>query len=221
MAKSDFNTNVESLISIFTVEEDKLKILLMRKNTEPYKGYWILPGSLVKNDETIEDNITNTIYDKLGLVSLYLEQSHTYSSLDRNPDDRVIAVNYIGLVDSVTLLLKREEREDIETGWFNINDLPKLGYDHANIIEKTLTILGKKLNSVYYIRNLFPADFTLPELERVLTSLLDRNVDRRNFRKRLIKLNIIEETGEKTEGNNGRPAKLYRFKDDVKDVPIF
>lgn len=221
MAVKDYNMNIEGLISIFTVDKDILKILLIKKTTEPYKGYWVLPSDMIKNNETIEDNISNIIYDKLGIKSLYIEQSHTYSNIDRYPDKRVIAVNYIGLIDSVTLLLKREARKEYETEWFDINNLPKLGYDHLDIINKTLGILAKKLNNINYVKNLFPSDFTLPELERVLTCLLNKNVDRRNFRKRLIKLNIVEETGEFSEGGNGRPGKLYRFKEDVKDINIF
>lgn len=215
------NLYVESLVTIFTVDKDTLKVLLIRKKDEPYKGYWTLPGSMVKNDKTVEDTITDTIYDKLGIKKLYIEQSHTYSNIDRYPDNRVIGVNYIGLIDSVTLLVKREIREDIETEWFAINDLPKLGYDHRDIIDKTITILGKKLNSVSYIKNLFPSDFTLPEIEKALESVFDRVVDRRNFRKKLLKLNVIEETGDKTEGGSGRPAKMYRFKENVKDINIF
>ena len=220
MALKDYSMCVEGLISIFTVEDSSLKILLERKNTEPYKGYWVLPGNMIKNSETIEDNITDLVYDRLGIRSLYIEQSHTYSSVERDPESRVIAVNYVGLIDSVTLLLKREERE-VETSWFPITDLPKLGYDHADILKKTIIQLGKKLSSLNYIRNLFPADFTLPEIEKVMTSIMDVNVDRRNFRKRLLNLNIIEETGEYAEGGSGRPAKLYRFKEDVKDINIF
>ena len=220
MALKDYSMYVEGLISIFTVDESSLKVLLERKNTEPYKGYWTIPGSMIKNSETIEDNITDLVYDRLGIRSLYIEQSHTYSNVERDPENRVIAVNYVGLIDSVTLLLKREERE-VETSWFPITDLPKLGYDHGDILKKTLVQLGKKLSSLNYIRNLFPADFTLPEIEKVMTSIMDVNVDRRNFRKRLINLNIIEETGEYAEGGSGRPAKLYRFKEDVKDINIF
>ena len=220
MALKDYNMQMEGLISIFTEDDDTLKVLLMRKQTDPYKGYWVLPGDLIKIDETIEDKMTDIIYEKLGIKSLYIEQSHTYSAVNRNPDNRVLATNYVGLIDPVTLLLKREKR-DIETEWFPVNDLPKMAYDHADIINKTLAILGKKLLNVNYIKNLFPADFSLPEMERVLTSILDLKVDRRNFRKRLIKLNIIEETGEFSEGKNGRPAKLYRFKDDIKDINIF
>ena len=220
MALKDYNMNIEGLVSIFTVSDSMLKVLLVRKNTEPYKGYWILPGSLVQNEETIEDAITNVIYDKLGMKSLYIEQSHTYSNVDRCPDNRVVAVNYVGLIDSVTLLLKREER-DIESVWFPIDDLPKLGYDHSDIIEKTVNILAKKLININYLKNLFPSDFTLPEIEKVLNSLFKLNVDRRNFRKKLLNLDVIEETGECLEGTSGRPAKLYRFKEDIKDINLF
>lgn len=220
MALKDYVMNIEGLISIFTVSDSMLKVLLVRKNTEPYKGYWVLPGCLIHNNETIEDALSNTVYDELGIKSLYIEQSHTYSSVDRCPDNRVVAVNYVGLIDSVTLLLKREERE-IETEWFPIEDLPKLGYDHSLIIDKTINMLAKKLKNINYLKNLFPSDFTLPEIEKVLNSVFKLNVDRRNFRKRLLNLDVIEETGEYLDGGSGRPAKLYRFKEDIKDVNLF
>ena len=220
MALKEYSMQLEGLISIFTADESTLKVLLVRKTTDPYKGYWVLPGDLIRNDETIEDNLTNYIYDKLGIKSLYLEQIHTYSGVDRNPDGRVIAVNYLGLIDPVTLLLKKEDRE-IEMEWFPVTDLPKVGYDHLDIIEKTKVLLGNKLLNLNYIKHLFPADFTLPEIEKVITTVLNLNIDRRNFRKRLLKLNIVEETGEYESGGNGRPAKLYRFKDNIKDINIY
>ena len=220
MALKEYNMQLEGLISIFTADKSTLKVLLVRKTTDPYKGYWVLPGDLIRNDETIEDNLTNYIYDKLGIKSLYLEQIHTYSGVDRNPDGRVIAVNYLGLIDPVTLLLKKEDRE-IEMEWFPVTDLPKVGYDHLDIIEKTKVLLGNKLLNLNYIKHLFPADFTLPEIEKVITTVLSLNIDRRNFRKRLLKLNIVEETGEYESGGNGRPAKLYRFKDNIKDINIY
>lgn len=210
---------IETTLTLFIADEDMLKILLVRKNTEPYKGYWVLPSSIVKIDETIEDNISNVVCDTLGIKSLYIEQSHVYSSIDRNPDTRSIAINYFGLIDPVTLMTKKDNT-DIEMEWFSITDLPKVGYDHEDIINKTLNLISDKLINVKYIRNLFPADFSLPEIERVLISVNNKNIDRRNFRKRLLKLNIIEETGEYSEGIKGRPAKLYRFKDNIKDINI-
>ena len=220
MAIKDYNLQLESLVTIFKAGEDVLKVLLIKNIDEPYKGYWVLPGTKVKNTDTIEDSIMNVIYDELGFKSLYIEQSHTYSNVSRNPENRVIAVNYIGLVDPITLLLKKEEKDSVEAEWFSITELPKVGFDHEDIINTSLEILSNKLRNVNYVKNLFPADFTLPEIEKVLSSI-NVNVDRRNFRKRLLKLDIIEETGEYYDGGNGRPAKLYRFKDNIKDINIF
>ena len=99
----------ETLISIFSVFDGELKVLLLRKKTEPYKGYWILPGNLLRCDETIENNITDAVYDLTGLTNVYIEQTYSFSALDRNPDYRLIAISHIGLVDSTTVEIKREE----------------------------------------------------------------------------------------------------------------
>lgn len=217
----DDNLCLESLISIFTVDRGNMKVLLMRKKEEPYKGYWILPGDIVNKNETIEDNVVEAVYKKLGLSTLYIEQSHTFSDINRDPDDRVIAVAHIGLIDNVTLLLNREERNDYETEWFGINDLPKLGYDHEIILKKSIEYLSKKIGNVNILKCLFPSDFTLPEIQKIYESLLNISLDRRNFRKKFINLGIIEETGDKNEGANGRPAKMYRLKDKLPEKSLF
>ena len=124
----------ETLISIFSVFDGELKVLLLRKKTEPYKGYWILPGNLLRCDETIENNITDAVYDLTGLTNVYIEQTYSFSALDRNPDYRLIAISHIGLVDSTTVEIKREERENVESEWFKITDLPKLAFDHEMIL---------------------------------------------------------------------------------------
>ena len=216
-----YNIYVETLINIFTVEQSKFKILLIRKKEEPYKGYWILPGNILNSQETLEDNVSDVIYDKVGLPSMYVEQCHTFSSLNRDPNARIIATSFIGLIDSTTVGLHREERPNIETSWFPINDLPKLGYDHEEIIKRAIEFLKKKVVSSNVLTSLFPSDFTLPELQRVYEQILNKEFDRRNFRKKFINLGLIEDTGDKNEGSSGRPAKLYRFKEDVKEYTLF
>ena len=214
------NNKIETLINIFTVDKGEFKLLLVRKKTEPYKGYWMLPGDNLKKDETAEDSITDAVYEKTGILSLYIEQHHTFSKLDRNPDDRVIAVSFIGLIDSVTFSLKREER-DIEMEWFAIDDLPKMAYDHEAITEYAVKYLRKKVVNVNFLRSLFPSDFTLPELQKVYEQILDKKFDRRNFRKKFLTLNLIEDINEKAYSKNGRPPKLYKFKDNLKENDIF
>lgn len=211
----------ETLISIFSVFDGELKVLLLRKKTEPYKGYWILPGNLLRCDETIENNITDAVYDLTGLTNVYIEQTYSFSALDRNPDYRLIATSHIGLVDSTTVEIKREERENVESEWFKITDLPKLAFDHEMILNKNIKYLYSKIINSNILKILFPSDFTLPELQKVYEQVLDKPLDRRNFRKKFIALDLVEDTLEKNTGFNGRPAKLYRFKDDIKERNLF
>lgn len=217
----NYNNYLETLISIFTIDKGELKILLMRKKTEPYKGYWILPGNILKNDETLEDNVTDAVLDKTGLLSVYIEQCYTFSNIDRDPDGRIIATSFIGLVDSKSVEIKREDRPEFETTWFSIDELPKLGYDHEEIINRNIDYLKKKIVNSNVLKSLFPSDFTLPELQHVYEQILGKKLDRRNFRKKFIGLNLIEDTLEKNIGFNGRPAKLYRFKDEIKEINLF
>lgn len=211
---------LESLIGIFTIDKGRIQILLRHKKKDPYKGYWILPGSTVQN-ETLEDNITSIIVDKLGLPSLYVEQCHTFSALDRIPDKRVVATTYMGLIDNVTLYLKKEPRDGVELAWFDIHEIPKMAYDHEKIIAKLVEYFKGRIINSNILRILFPSDFTLPELQKVYEQILSVSLDRRNFRKKLINLGYIEDTGDINEGVTGRPAKLYRFKENIKEKNLF
>src|SRR5574344_1456706 len=201
---------IETLLRIFNVDKGDLKVLLIRKKTEPYKGYWILPGNVLENTETLEDNVTDAVLDQTGLTNVYIEQCFTFSQLDRSLEGRILATSFIGLVDTITVEYKREARTDVESEWFSINDLPKMGYDHEQVIAKTIGYLKKKNISSNILKILFPSDFTLPEIQKVFEQILDTKLDRRNFRKKFISLNLIEYTNERNTGFNGRPAKLYR-----------
>lgn len=211
--------NIETLSSIFTIENGNFKILLFKKENDPYKGYWTLPSSIVEKDQSIEDSITNLVIEKVGLSNLWLEQNYTYGSVDRSYDNRVVSINYIGLIDFITIDLKMQNN-NIEKEWFKITELPKLAYDHEKIIEKSINSLKTKIKNISILKILFPSDFTLPEIQKVYEDLLEIKMDRRNFRKKLIEQEIIEETGEFNDGGTGRPAKLYRFKENKKERNI-
>ena len=218
--KKTYGLLLETLIGIFTVDNGKIKILLMRKKTEPYKGYWVLPGNVV-GDTTLEDNITDVVYDKLGIPSLYIEQCHTFSDMNRVLENRIVATTFIGLINNITLKLKQEERKDIELSWFDIDSIPKTAYDHDIIINKLLEHFKERIINSNILKILFPSDFTLPELQRIYEQMLDIKLDRRNFRKKLLNLGYIVDTGDVNEGYTGRPAKLYRFKDDLEEKKLF
>lgn len=211
---------MESLIGIFTAEKGNIKILLIRKKTEPYKGYWVLPGEFLKIDESLEENVSRVIVDKLGLPEMYFEQVNTFSDVSHYDNIRVIATSYMALIDIMTLKLKKEDRK-IEMEWFNINEIPKLGYDHNIIINKIINTFKTRIINNNILRILFPSDFALPELQKIYENALNIEIDRRNFRKKLINLGHIVPTGEFNDGYTGRPAKLYRFNEERKEGNLF
>ncbi|MDD3187753.1 MAG: hypothetical protein PHD02_04735 [Bacilli bacterium] len=202
---------LETLIGIFTIEHSKIKVLLTRRSEEPYKGYWSLLGNDLAFNETLENNVTDVVIEQAGLSNVNVEQCHTFSNLDRGLEDRKIAVTFIGIIDSKTVELKRQQNS-YELGWFDIEDIPKTGFDHDYLINYMIDFLKKKLLNIASLKLLFPSDFSLPELQKVYEQILDKNLDRRNFRKKLLSLDLIEETGYFNEGYSGRPAKLYKFK---------
>lgn len=219
--KDENSLILETLIGIFSVNKGKIKILLMRKKDDPYKGHWILPGSILNVNETLEDNVNSVINVKLGLPSMYIEQCYTLSEFNRNQDARILATSYIGLIDNITLVLKKQDREGIELEWFDINSIPKTAYDHDQIIAKLVEYLRKRITNSNILRILFPSDFTLPELQKVYEQILNIKIDRRNFRKKLLNLDYVVYTGDVNEGYMGRPAKLYRFNEELKERNIF
>lgn len=217
------NSNVllEAIINIFTVEKGTLKILLERKKEEPYKGYWQLPHGLINTEETLEEKIEEILTKKIGGTSIYKEQTYTFSDVKRNPNERTIATSYIGIIDSKTIELKKEEVKKNDIEWFTITEIPKMAYDHKIIINNAIDKLKTRLVNSNVLKNLFPSDFTLPELQSVYENILNKKLDRRNFRKKFIALNIIEDTGYKNEGSSGRPAKLYKFKENIEEINLF
>lgn len=219
---SNYRNIVESVMCLFSADEGVVKVLLTRKKNEPYKGYWCLPNDTVSVEETIEENIKSLMNEQYQYSNFYMEQSGTFSDLNRDPENRIIGVSYLGLIDSVRAFIMHPEMEEIdEVAWFPIRNLPKIGYDHEEIILKAISDVKKELVNIEVLKQLFPGDFTLTEIQKVYEQVLGIELDRRNFRKKFLSFNVIEETGEKTEGHNGRPAMLYRFKENVKNKNLF
>lgn len=211
---------IEVLVNLFTISKGKLNVLLFRKEEDPFKGYWMLPSNLLMVSETIEECAKYTIDEMAGLNDVYLKQCNVFSKIDRLPNDRIVANSLIGLIDNQTLLLKKVKR-NYDSAWFPINELPKMVYDHGDILKDTIGYLRKELTNVELLKKLFPSDFTMPELQAVFEEILGKELDRRNFRKKIINLDILEDTGDKNNIKNGRPAKLYRFKEIENNIDIF
>lgn len=211
---------VETLASIFSITNGEFKILLTHKKNDPYKGYWILPGGILSKDQTLEENIEINMSTRIGLTGLTYEQCYCFSNIDRNPSKRQLAVSFVCITDNRTIEVKQQESVE-ELGWFSIDTLPKLGYDHEEIILKSIEFLKNKIVESTTLKNLYPSDFTLPEIQKMYELLFNVELDRRNFRKKFINSDLIEETGDKNTGANGRPAKLYRFKSKSSEKVLF
>lgn len=210
---------IEVVTTILTVMDGKAKILLMRNKKEPYKGYWMLPSKLIEHDSTIEDTLESCVIEQTGLPMMYVKQGTVFGDVDRKVERRVIGISYLGLIDSMQVELKQQPYSIDDLNWFPIDKLPKLAFDHENVIKSNLQMLKGSLYDVSTLKHIFPSDFTLPEIQRAIEMILGTELDRRNFRKHFIQNDLIEETGDKTEGGSGRPAKLYRFKET--DVTVF
>ena len=204
MAKSYYNV-IEVLVNICAASDGKLKIFLRHKQNDPYRGYWLLPGSILSTDQTLEESADNTIVTATNFPSIFLIEGKTFSDLDRDPLERIIACTFIGItVKSLT--------NNPEMKWFDINELPKMAYDHEAIAKENIEELKRQIliNHNNILLKLFPNDFTLSELQHFFEYIMGRELDRRNFRKKLIDSKIVIETGEKIN-TAGRPSKLYIF----------
>lgn len=204
MAKSYYNV-IEVLVNICAVHEGKLKIFLKHKKNEPYKGYWLLPGDILSNDQTLEESADKTVIMSTNFPNVFLMQGKTFSNLDRDPLERIIACTF-------TSITVKKLTNNPEMKWFNIDELPKMAYDHEKIAKENIEDLKQQIitNKNNILLKLFPHDFTLSELQQFFEYILNRQLDRRNFRKKLIDSKIVLETGEKIN-TAGRPSKLYVF----------
>lgn len=206
----------EVLVNLFIFDKGKIKVLLLKNESEPYKGYWFLPRGILLPEETITDVANRTTYEFIGLNNISFKVNSIFSEIERIPTERVLAISTIGFTNSVTLSLKQEET-NYEYSWFPIENLPKMVYDHSKIANQAIGDLKEILNQFTTMKQLFPSDFTLPELQKAYEEVWMETFDRRNFRKKIVTLDVIEETGDNNVGESGRPAKLYRFKGNIEN----
>ena len=196
-------------IVIFTVRDKQLKLLLIMRGGEPFKGKWALPGGFVQLDEDLETGARRELAEETGVTGVYLEQLYTYGAVNRDPRERVITVAYYALIPSDQIVL--QAATDAEAvGWFAMDELPELAFDHQQIVDMAHQRLVAKLDYSTIAFQFMPDEFTLSELQDVYEIILREEMDRRNFRKWMLALDQIKETGnEKREGAH-RPAKLYK-----------
>lgn len=199
-------------VVLFTIREDSLHLLLIERGNEPFKGSWALPGGFVDIDEDLMDGAARELAEETGVENLYLEQLGTFGKPGRDPRERVISVAYLALAPEAALAVQAGD-DAAAAAWFPLKALPALAFDHAEIIEVAHQRLVGKLDYSTIAFQLLPETFTLGELQRVYETLVDAEIDKRNFRKWAQALEAIEETGELRRRGSHRPARIYRLVD--------
>ena len=215
------NQGIHVITAIFTVEQGVTKVLLVKRKNEPYKGDWILTGGALYNNEDLLEGAKREIFEKTGIKNIEIEQFKTFGKVDRSPVMRMVAVAYIGVIDSSRVQLLRETINTSNADWFPINKIPGLGFDHEEILQEALVFLQSKIESTDILKALFPNEFTIPEIQKTYEAIFNKKFDRRNFRKKLLGLNLIEDTNRTGKFEGKKPAKLYRFKKTIIKQNVF
>lgn len=199
-------------VVIFTIQNDKLKALLVKRAHEPFKGKWALPGGYVRISETLDDAALRILKEKTNVQNIYLEQLYTFGDPLRHPNSRVITCAYFALIRSDDIVLSFEENSEItEVKWHSVDALPALAFDHKEIIEYSLKRTRERLEFCPIAFQLLPQKFTLTELQKAYELILMKKLDKRNFRKKFLSLSILRELDEFTKSGSKRPARLYSF----------
>jgi 8-oxo-dGTP diphosphatase len=195
---------------IFTVRDGKLKLLLVERGEPPYEGMWALPGGFVRPNESLEETARRELAEETGVRDIYLEQLYTFGEPGRDPRARIVTVAYFAIIAADRQML-RASADAADADWFAISRLPRLAFDHERIVEYAVERLRNKLEYSTVGFQLLPEHFTLSELQQVYEVILDKDLDKRNFRKKVLSLGVIQETGETKMDGIHRPARLYRF----------
>lgn len=196
---------------VFGYQNGQLYVLLIRQKFGQEEAYWALPGGLVHDDEPLIDAVKRELHEETNVAVNYLEQLYTFGDdTRRDSRNRVISVAYFALIDSSKTDIKADtDAENVQ--WFPIDEIPALAFDHNLIIASALERLRAKLTYQPVGFDLLPLEFLFSELENLYCIILQKEIDRRNFRKKIMSFDIVEETGHFSDKKEGRPAKLFRF----------
>lgn len=195
---------------VFGFDETDLKLLLIQREVDPFKGRWALPGGFVRMNEDLEDAARRELAEETGINQLYLEQLYSFGDPARDPRERVISIAYYALVKLADHKL-RAASDAADVAWFPVAELPKLAFDHERIVETALRRLKGKVRYEPIGFELLPEKFTLGELQRLYEAVLEQTVDKRNFRKKIQGTDLLDPLDEYQQDVAHRAAQYYRF----------
>lgn len=195
---------------IFGFDKNELKVLLTQRAIEPYLGKWAFPGGFINIDETADDSARRKLLEEAGLQDIFMEQLYTFSDLDRDPRYRVISIAYYALVRSTDYILEAGLNiEDVQ--WFSLQEIEDLAFDHNKILNIAIERLKGKIRYQPIGFELLPEKFTLPDLHRLYETILQRDIDRGNFRKKILSMGLLIDHSDKQKNRPSRGAKIYSF----------
>src|SRR5512142_1319734 len=195
---------------VFGFDEGELKVLLIQRGLEPFKGRWALPGGFVRVDETLDAAARRELEEEAGLTNVFLEQLYTFGTLDRDPRERVVSVAYYALV-KLTEHAARAATDAANAQWFPVSRAPKLAFDHAEILQTAVERLKGKVRYQPIGFELLPPKFTLSQLQHLYEAVLGTELDKRNFRKKVLSFGLLVPLRETQMLGRHRPAQLFRF----------
>jgi len=195
---------------VFGYDAEDLKVLLIQRDLEPFAGKWALPGGFVHVEETLEAAARRELAEETGVGDLFLEQLYTFGAVERDPRERVVSVAYYALVDLFghRVTAATDARN---AAWFTVEDTPPLAFDHEEILDTALRRLRGKVRYQPIGFELLPEKFTLTQLQRLYETILGVILDKRNFRKKILGMDLLVELDEVEQDVAHRAARLYRF----------
>ncbi len=197
--------------ALLTIDQEQLKALLIKISKGFYKDKWALPGGLVKLNETLDNTAKRVLFQKTNIGNFHLEQLYSFGKLKRDIRGRVISVAYFALVNNSQDFKIKTTSYYSEISWWPVKNLPVMAFDHQKITKYALKRLKAKIEYTNIAYSLLPKEFALTELQKIHEIVLGWKIDKRNFRKKIVSLGLVEKTGKKQKGENHRPAELYRF----------
>ena len=215
------NQGIHVITTLFTVEQGVTEVLLIKRKNEPFLGDWVLTGGALYNNEDLETGALRELAEKTGITDVPIKQFKAFGKVDRSPVMRMVAVAFIGIIDSKRVNVLRETNSTSNADWFPIDKIPPLGFDHEEILQEGLLELRKQIIKSNMLKSLFPDGVTMPELQKTYEAILGKTFDRRNFRKKILNLDLIEDTNTSDRFEGNKPAKVYKFKDKIEDRDIF
>ena len=202
-----FHVAVDSII--FGFDKGELKLLIHKRRFEPAKGQWSLFGGFVKEDESLDDAAARILHDLTGLENVFLEQLYSHGEIDRDPGERVISVSYFALLKVQDLDHDHVEKHGAR--WCNIGECEELIFDHSDMVERALSRLRRRAKNQAIGFELLPRKFTIPQLQMLYEAIYQKRLDNRNFRKKLLAMDVLEKLEIKDKSTSKKGAFLYRF----------